>query len=110
MTTSDYGLAEMLFNLLNVIIPIFTLGISEAGMRFSIDKANNKKSVFFVVTILPLIGGIVLALILLPVYFLCDEYKQYFFQLFVLYFCFSLREIYLQFSKGINKLRLYSFW
>ena len=109
MTTSEYGLAEMLFNLLNVIIPIFTLGISEAGMRFSIDKANNKKSVFFVVTILPLIGGIVLALILLPVYFLCDEYKQYFFQLFVLYFCFSLREIYLQFSKGINKLRLYSF-
>lgn len=109
MTTSDYGLAEMLFNLLNVLIPIFTLGISEAGMRFSIDKANNKKSVFFVVTMLPLIGGIVLALIVLPVYFLCDEYKQYFFQLFVLYFCFSLREIYLQFSKGINKLRLYSF-
>ena len=47
MTTSDYGLAEILFNLLNVLIPIFTLGISEAGMRFSIDNANNKKSVFY---------------------------------------------------------------
>ena len=109
MTTSDYGLAEMLFNLLNVLIPIFTLGISEAGMRFSIDEANNKKAVFFGITMLPLIGGIVLALIVMPAYFLLDEYKQYFLQLYVLYFCFSLREIYLQFSKGINKLKLYSF-
>lgn len=110
MSTSDYGVAEMLFNLVNILIPIFTLGIAEAGMRFSVDNANveKRKSVFQIITVLPLIGGIILCFLAFPTFVYYQEYQNYFLQLLLLYLCFSLREVYLQFCKGINNLKLFS--
>lgn len=110
MSTSNYGVAEMLFNLVNILIPVFTLGIAEAGMRFSVDSDSleKRKSVFQIITVLPLIGGGVLGILSLPTFFYYHEYQNYFLQLLLLYLFFSLREIYLQFSKGINNLRLFS--
>lgn len=111
MSTSDYGVAEMLFNLVNILIPIFTLGIAEAGMRFSVDVENvgKRKSVFQIITVLPVIGGIILCIFAFPAFVYYQEYQNYFSQLLLLYLCFSLREIFLQFSKGISNLKLFSF-
>lgn len=108
MSKSDYGIAEMLFNLVNIIIPIFTLGIAEAGMRFSIDRAEQRGKIFFIVNSLPFIGGIILLMIAIPFCLLYVNYRQYIIDLFLLYLCFSLREIYLQFSKGIDRVKLFS--
>lgn len=108
MSKSDYGIAEMLFNLVNILIPIFTLGIAEAGMRFSIDRVDKRKNIFFIITSIPIIGGIILALCALPFAIYLEQYSKYFLDLFLLYLCFSLREIYLQYSKGIDNLRLFS--
>lgn len=108
MSKSDYGIAEMLFNLVNILIPIFTLGIAEAGMRFSIDRVEQRKSIFLIITCVPVFGGIILALCAIPFAIYFHEYIKYFFDLFLLYLCFSLREIYLQYSKGIDNLKLFS--
>lgn len=108
LSKSDYGIAEMLFNLVNIIIPIFTLGITEAGMRFSLDMAEQRKKIFFIVNSLPFIGGILLIMIAVPLCLLYVEYKQYIIDLFLLYLFFSLRDIYLQFSKGLGRVKLFS--
>lgn len=108
MSKSDYGIAEMLFNLVNIIIPIFTLGIAEAGMRFSIDMAEQRKKIFCIVNSLPFVGGLFLVILAIPLCLLYVEYQRYIIDLFLLYLCFSLREIYLQFSKGIGRVKLFS--
>lgn len=108
MSTSEYGIAEMFFNLVNILMPIFTLGIAEAGMRFSIDNVKKRRSIFQIITALPLLGGIALSLVVFSVSIFYQEYQNYFLQLLLLYLCFSLREIYLQFSKGIDNLKLFS--
>lgn len=109
MSTSDYGLAEMFYNLVNILVPIFTLGIAEAGMRFSITNVAKRKSVFQIITILPLFGYIMLASIVILCCTYYPEYRVYIIQLLLLYICFALRDIYLQFTKGINNLKLYSY-
>lgn len=108
MSKSEYGIAEMLFNLVNILIPIFTLGIAETGMRFCIGDDERRSKVFLIVTVIPLIGGFILALISVPFLVVNNEYMRYFSSMFMLYLFFSLKDIYLQYSKGIGNLKLFS--
>lgn len=107
MSKGEYGLAEMLFNLINILIPIFTLGIAEAGMRFSIGNIGNRSKVFSIITTIPIIGGFVLSAILYISHFVYPRYAEYASGLLLLYLPYSLMKIYLQFSKGIEKLRIF---
>ena len=45
LTTEQYGIIDLLYTVCTVAYPIITLNISEAVLRFSMDKdANNNKS------------------------------------------------------------------
>ena len=48
MTTADYGSADLIQQTVNVLIPIVTLQVNSAALRFSLDKAKNKADVFTV--------------------------------------------------------------
>lgn len=108
MSKSEYGLAEMLFNLVNILIPIFTLGIAEAGMRFAIGAKEDQEKVFSIITIVPFFGSAILLVLLAPVMFVYQEYREYCLSLIFLFFFFSYKDIYLQFCKGVNYLRIYA--
>ena len=43
MTASDFGLADLLNNLVALLLPVFTLSISEGVFRFILDKNENPK-------------------------------------------------------------------
>ena len=55
LTASQFGVIEIVLNLLNLLVPVFSLSISEAVLRFGLEKnANNKdilKSTFLVLLI-----------------------------------------------------------
>ena len=48
MGTGDYGAADLVQQTVNVLIPIVTLQINSAALRFSLDKAKNKADVLTV--------------------------------------------------------------
>ena len=46
MEAGDFGGATSIQNAVNILVPIVTLAVNSAALRFSIDKFTNKKSVF----------------------------------------------------------------
>lgn len=46
LTTEEYGIVDLMQTLMQLLLPILTLNISEAVMRFSIDPHSNEKIVF----------------------------------------------------------------
>lgn len=46
LTTKEYGIVDLMQTLMQLLLPILTLNISEAVMRFSIDPHSNDRAVF----------------------------------------------------------------
>ena len=67
MTTADYGSADLIQQTVNVLIPIVTLQVNSAALRFSLDKAKNKADVFTVGVRTTIIGFIVFFFFFYPI-------------------------------------------
>lgn len=98
MTASDFGLADLLNNLVALLLPVFTLSISEGVFRFILDKKENPKVLLTSGLSIIASCAIVLLLIIAIVYFVRKE-------LFWIYFYFyfvteALKTLFAQFSRG----------
>lgn len=65
LTTENYGIADLVTTISTIVVPIFTLNIGEAVMRFSLDKDVDKDSIMSV-GLRYLIVGIILSLSIIP--------------------------------------------
>lgn len=107
LTTEEYGVADILTTSINLILPIFTLLVYEAVMRFALDKESDKKQVFSVGLYTTTIGSLVV-IAGTQFFRLFDDLKQYLW-LFVLYYIsLAFYNLILQFVKGIEKVFVYS--
>lgn len=106
LTTEQYGIGELVNNTAELLYPLCCLGVYEGVFRFSIDRDSDNKAV--------LSTGIGIALSLLPVVAAAGIFGysftgfDYTWQLVILCFITSFKVIFLQFSKGIGKTRLYA--
>ena len=46
LTTEEFGLADLLNNSLQLVMPVLTLSITDAVFRFVLDKDSNHRSLF----------------------------------------------------------------
>lgn len=100
LSIEQYGTIDLIGNTVNLLIPIFTLNISEAVMRFTIDDRQN--DAYLLVGIRTIVKGTcVLACLLLCVYHLpiLDAYRSCLGWIFILYLVNSL------YALGQNYLR-----
>lgn len=107
MVAAEYGTADLLYTICNFLIPLFTLNISEAVLRFSLDKGSNQKKILKIAstTIVPLA---LIGLISIPVLNLIDGFGKYspYFYLYMLTAASS--QIFLVALKGQEKLKKYT--
>ncbi len=106
MTTEDYGSAESVVSLVELLIPLFTLGLQDAVFRFCMRKDVGRNTVLSSTMAVVLIGlifivaGSLLALIKLPME-LCI--------LFIfLYICYALSNIWGQYIRGAGYIKTYA--
>lgn len=107
LSTEEYGVADLIFVTVNLLLPIFTVVIFEALLRFALDPQYDNKSVLVGGTVINLIG-VVIFLLLSPILLLFDAFRDYYF-LFVA--CFLARVLYenlIYFLRGINNVGTYS--
>ena len=106
LSTSDYGRIDLLTNTVSLLMPIFTLQIQDAVMRYSIKGKYSSNDVLGVGIRVFLGGGIVLLI-------LCTVLKQigiiridsvFILFLFVYYITGTLNNIFSYFCRGINKV------
>ena len=62
LTQAEYGIYDLIVATVQLLIPIFTVDIQDAILRFSLDKKTNSKSVFSVATKIIFVGAVLVSL------------------------------------------------
>lgn len=105
LTTDEYGRADLVIAISTFILPLLTLSIADATLRYSLDKKYDKRKVF-VLSFEVCTAGIILLLLLLPLLksFLFFEVKIIY---LILISCFSFYSGMLSMmARGLNKIFL----
>ncbi|MCD8327084.1 MAG: polysaccharide biosynthesis C-terminal domain-containing protein [Lachnospiraceae bacterium] len=108
LTTQEYGIVDTLSTTISLLYPFFTLLVSEAVLRFALDKNADQKQIFsigFWITIF----GFLAALLVSPVYFLFDGLQGYYVYFILYYFATTLQMVLNYFIRGIERVKLFAF-
>lgn len=107
LSSEEFGLADLLNNALQLVVPILTLSISDAVFRFMLDK-NADKSSFISNGFFVLLGSFVvvaIGTILSSLIVQIDTYWYY----FVLWYIFeALRILFAQYTRADGKIWTFS--
>lgn len=107
LSTSEYGTYDLFSSTINLLIPLITLNVADAVLRFSIDDNSDKKSILSIGVKYSVIGTIIaFAVVLVNHVFsnfnLIDEY-WFFFPL--LFFVTIINSTFTYFCRGIDKVK-----
>lgn len=106
LTTSEYGVIDLIFTITTLILPIFTLLVNEAVLRFSLDKESNPSKIYKIGLNVTINGIIIFLLISFAATFFIDKYLIL---LFVMYYLSNtFLQFYIHFLKGLNRTGFYS--
>ena len=72
LSTAEYGITDLINTISVVLVPLITLNISEAVMRFALDKDADKDKISQIGTMILLIAAII-GIIIIPI---CSLFKQ----------------------------------
>lgn len=103
LTTSEYGIYDLIISTVSLLYPIFTLNISDAVMRFTMDNRYKNESVitlgFKYISISAIITAIVAyVLSLLGIW----EGLRIYFLLYYIFYVFN--QFFTQMAKGLEKI------
>lgn len=106
LTTQEYGTADLIFTTTYLLFPVFTLLMSEAVMRFTLDKTNSSQVFSNAVKITTI--GTIAFLLFSPLFLLFDAVKDYYFIFIVYYLVYNMHLLIGQFIKGLNRVKEYA--
>lgn len=106
LTTAQYGVADMLYTIVSILVPVFTVDIADGVIRYVLDKRFNTKSVFTVAIRVTLVGSAVLCGLLLIVRNLpwFDFPDLYYVFLFLNFLCTSFYNTMVNYLKGEERI------
>ena len=102
---ADLGLAKILSQYANLLIPFVSMGMSNAIIRFGLDRGNSEKQVF-TNGLLTILGGFGLLVVLWPAVQFLPDMAQYGLLIYIYILMSCLRTLCTQFvrSRQWNKL------
>lgn len=108
LTTNEYGTVDLIITTIQLLLPILTLGVQDAMLRFAMEKSNKKTDVLTIGMRIVVLGTIVL--------FVCCNIGKcfgiikidttYLFLFEILYFAEALRCVISYFCRGIDKISI----
>ncbi|MBP3918791.1 MAG: polysaccharide biosynthesis C-terminal domain-containing protein [Clostridia bacterium] len=104
LTTEEYGIADIITQTANLLIPLLSFGITEAVFRFALDRDADKRMVFTTGLVTILFGGAVFAA-LIPVFNAIPYFSGYGVLIWAYTFFSCLHSLCVQFlrAKGYMK-------
>lgn len=111
MATGSYGGATLIQNAVNIILPIVTLAVNSAALRFALDKDYNKKQVFSTGIAVTIIGFLVFCLfspIVSDITINDFNFGKYTILLYLMLLGSSLRQLCQQFIRGSGYVKIYA--
>ncbi|MCH5321441.1 MAG: oligosaccharide flippase family protein, partial [Eubacterium sp.] len=111
MATGDYGAADLVQQTVNVLIPIVTLAVNSAALRFALDKAADKSDVFTVGVRTTLIGFTIFLFFAYPISFITiNDFRlgDYIILIIAFVLVSSFRQLCQQFVRGSGYVKLFA--
>lgn len=111
MGTGDYGAADLVQQTVNVLIPVVTLAVNSAALRFALDKAADKRDVLTVGVRTTLAGFTIFLFFAYPLSMIkINDFRLGDYILLIIAFVLvsSLRQLCQQFVRGSGNVMLYA--
>lgn len=100
LTTSQYGIAEMLNTLIEIAYPIFTVSIVDALYRFTIDDNADYQQVYSISLKLILQSCFIMTVICIPIGLFTKDSRYFLFLFLYISYCFY--KVGIQFARGLG--------
>ncbi len=108
LTKADYGVVDLIIQTSNLLIPIVSLGIANAVIRFGLDKSV-KKSDVFTIGLITIFCGFGIFLILIPVLSKITYISSHTALIYIFVLMSCLRTLCSQFVRAKEYVNLYAF-
>ena len=107
LSNESYGVVDIIVQTCNLLIPIATVGITHAIIRFGLERRMDKQSVF-TTGVLIMLGGFLVLLLFEPVMAGIPMIGEYTFYIYLFIFMSSMQGICSQFVRAKGYVRLYA--
>lgn len=106
LSADDFGTADLITSTASLLIPILTLNIQEAALRFSLDEEKDRTAVISICMKINVFGGILLAaaLCFLEWQGILNLERHYYCFLFVSYFFGGIYNSFSMYIKALDKV------
>lgn len=101
LTTSEYGIADGMQATLLLLVPLLSLNIGEAALRYGIEKTGSRGNILKILVKYVLISDLMVAAICTVLYFVLGIYAVLFAALFV---CNSIYEAVVLYCQGCERV------
>lgn len=108
LLTAEYGIADLITTTIHFIYPILTLAISDATLRYALDKNEDKRVVFGVSTLFTLLSTVILIVLKPSICLINSSLDKYWFVFVVTYTLFNIHAYFSNFVKGLGKTGLFA--
>lgn len=108
LTTREYGISDLISTTVTLLLPIFTLDIQDAVMRFAMDKKCDRKDVFSIALKVIFIGFIIILVGVLIISQLKIKNLKNSYLLFfcIMYLTSAINNSVSLFCRGIDKVKV----
>lgn len=107
LTKADYGVVDLIIQTSNLLIPIVSLGIANAVIRFGLDKSVKKSDVFSI-GLITILSGFVIFLIFIPVLSRITYISGHTALIYIFVLMSCLRTLCSQFVRAKEYVKLYA--
>lgn len=108
LSTAEYGISDLITTTVSLLVPIFTLDIQDAVMRFAMDKAYKKEEVFSTGFWVIIKGSLLLGTgaFILAQFHISGLKNEYFFFTVIMYIITSGNNTVSLFCRGIDQVKV----
>lgn len=106
LTTSEYGISDLITTTINLCLPFLTLTISESVLRLTLDKNSDKKQIFTITAVVVLSGFMVLT-VSSPFWKRIVPFEEYVVYFLLYYLVMVLSNTAQQFTKGLEHVDVF---
>lgn len=107
LTTEEYGNVDLTLTIVSMLIPIISLCMHEAILRFMMDKSVNKNNAFTNATIISIVG-FALFLLLYPLLHHFEYFKGNLPYIYIILFVQITNQLFAQFARSIDQIKAFA--
>lgn len=108
LTTEEYGVVNLIFTLATLIGPFLMVNLQDAVRRFALENDADYKAILSVEWTIVIFGHL-LGLLLIPLAKMYAPISSYSLELYFYIVSLSANTIFLEYLRGIEKMKAYSF-